>query len=143
MKKIKPVIQEDRTGCGLACVAAVAGVTYQQSKEVAGRLGISVANDALWSQATYLRRLLKHFDVIAAARSQPFRSWDSVSDLALLATKWHLERGWPYWHWTLFLREDGAARVLDSKKSLRNHSRTDLGRIKPKWWIPLRRKRAS
>ena len=29
------------------------------------------------------------------------------------------------------------ARVLDPKRSLRHHVRTDFGRVKPKWFIPI------
>jgi hypothetical protein len=30
-------------------------------------------------------------------------------------------------HWVVFVRDDGGARVLDPKKSLRRHVRTDSG----------------
>jgi hypothetical protein len=29
--------------------------------------------------------------------------------------------------------------VLDSKRTLRRHIRTDFGRMKPKWWIKIER----
>lgn len=35
-----PVLQEDRTGCGIAAVATIAGVSYQEAKRVAASLGI-------------------------------------------------------------------------------------------------------
>jgi hypothetical protein len=54
-----------------------------------------------------------------------------------LAIKWHLETGRPFWHWVVFVREDGRPRVLDSKQSLRTHVRADFGRIKPKWYIRI------
>jgi hypothetical protein len=37
---MKPVIQEEITGCGIASVAALVGVTYKQAKAVANSLGI-------------------------------------------------------------------------------------------------------
>lgn len=74
---------------------------------------------------------------IAAAAERPFRGWDRLPDLALLSIKWHLESGTPFWHWVVFARENGHARVFDSKKSLKRHVRTDFGRMNPKWYIAV------
>jgi hypothetical protein len=57
--------------------------------------------------------------------------------IALLAIKWHLEKNRPFWHWVVFLRDQRGTRVLDPKKNLRHHTRTDFGRIKPKWFIAV------
>jgi len=61
----------------------------------------------------------------------------------LLSTKWHLEDGKPFWHWVVFVREKDRTYILDSKKALRHNKRTDFGRIKPKWYIGLRKRGAS
>ena len=136
---MKPVIQLEPTGCGIASVAALAGVSYSRAKSVAASLGIHASDEALWSQTAHVRQLLRHFGLTAGAKELPFRSWDALPDLALLAVKWHLEKGRPFWHWVVFVREDGRDFVLDSKKSLRQHVRTDFGRIRPKWYIPVTR----
>ena len=52
---MKPVIQKDQTGCGLACVATVSGVSYQEVKKVAAQLGIEVQDSRLWSDTKYVR----------------------------------------------------------------------------------------
>ena len=39
---MKLIVQKDRTGCGLASVATVAGVSYKQVKRVARQFGIDV-----------------------------------------------------------------------------------------------------
>jgi len=65
------------------------------------------------------------------------RSWEALPDLALLAIKWHMGKGKPHWHWVVFVREEGRARVLDSNRSLRRNVRTDFRRMKPKWFIPV------
>ncbi len=44
---MKPVIQEELTGCGIASVAALAGITYQQAKSIANRLGIFAEDQQL------------------------------------------------------------------------------------------------
>jgi len=57
---MKPIVQEDRAGCGLASVATMAGVSYKQVKRVAGQLGIEVQDHQLWSDTKYVRQLLTH-----------------------------------------------------------------------------------
>lgn len=136
---MKPVIQQESTGCGIACVSAIVGLSYKKTRSIAGSLGIFADDDRLWSDTAYVRTLLNHFGYGAGARPLPFRAWPSLPDVALLALKWHLERGKPHWHWAVFVREHGQACVLDSKRGLRTNRRTDFGRMKPKWYLPVRR----
>ena len=132
---MKPVLQMERTGCGIASVAAIAQVSYLKARLVASSLGIHARDEALWSDTSHVRRLLRHFGFSASPRERPFRSWDALPNLALLSIKWHLEQGRPYWHWVVFVRQADQAYVLDSKKGLRCNRRTDFGRMKPKWFI--------
>ena len=132
---MKPVIQLEPTGCGIAAVAAIAGVSYPKAKAVAGSLDIRTSDSSLWSATSHVRKLLRRCGFSAGAREIPFRSWKTLPDLALLSIKWHREQGRPYWHWVVFVREGGESCVLDSKKALRTHRRTDFGRMKPKWFI--------
>jgi hypothetical protein len=139
---MKPVVQLERTGCGIASVAALAGVRYREMQRVADRLGI-VADDArLWSETSYARRLLKEFGIRPASTAVPFSSWEDLPNLALLAAKWHKERDRVFWHWVVywvvFWRGPHGPVVFDSQRTLRNHKRTDFGRMKPKWFIPVR-----
>lgn len=136
---MKAVIQEEQTGCGIASVAVLAGVTYQQAKFAANHLGIFAEDHHLWSDTHHIRSLLQHFDLEASSEEFPFQSWESLPDLALLSTKWHLEYGRPFWHWVVFWRGPQGAVVLDSKKSLQHNVRTDFWRIKPKWFIEVHR----
>ena len=138
---MKPVIQPDRTGCGIASAAAIAGVSYGRAKSVAGSIGIFAHDQRLWSRTEHVRRLLGKFGVRTSRAERPFRGWNRLPDLALLSIKWHLERGEPFWHWVVFVREGGRQYVLDSKKSLRRHARTDFGRMKPKWYIAVEARR--
>ena len=136
---MKPVIQLERTGCGIAAVAAMAGVSYRHAQRTANRLGIFAHDRRLWSETAYVRRLLGEYRLRPASTEQPFRSWSSLPDLALLAIKWHREHGLPCWHWVVFLRDDARERVLDSNRLLIHHVRTDFGRIKPKWYMAIQR----
>jgi hypothetical protein len=126
---MKPVVQEERTGCGIASVAALAGVSYAQAKARANMLGISASDARLWSETGHVRSLLAAFGMAASGGEQPFVSWKSLPDRALLAIKWHRENGRPYWHWVAFIRDDGSSYVLDSKQALKSHTRTDFGRM--------------
>jgi len=132
-----PVVQEELTGCGIASAAAIAGLSYKQAKDVANQMGIFADDSQLWSDPQHVRNLLSKFGIKTGKDELPFQSWSSLPDCALLATKWHLEAGKPYWHWAVFVRSDNNQYVLDSKKSLKNNKRTDFGRIKPKWYIEV------
>ena len=134
---LKPVVQEEKTGCGIACVATLAGITYSSSKKVANRQGIYADDSNLWSNTEYVKRLCASLNIRVAAKKAPFKSWKSLPDYALLAIKWHIESGTPFWHWTVFVREGGECYVLDPKKGLKTNLRTDFGRIKPKWFIKV------
>ena len=136
---MKPVIQEERTGCGIASVATVAGVSYRQAQRVANRLDIFADDPRLWSETGYVRRLLRQFGVHAARTETRFTTWRALPRLALLAIKWHRVRGRAFWHWVVFWRGPSGAVVLDSKCALRLHRRTDFGRMRPKWFIAITR----
>jgi ABC-type bacteriocin/lantibiotic exporter with double-glycine peptidase domain len=138
---MKPVVQHDRTGCGLACVAALSGESYAAVKAEAAALGISVTDPQLWSGTKHIRRLLAQVQIAAGKNEEKFVSWSALPRHALLAIKWHREKRGPAWHWVVFVREtSGACYVLDPKKTLRTNTRTDFGRMKPKWFIRLLRK---
>ena len=134
---MKPVVQLERTGCGIASVATIAGVSYQQAQRTANRLGIFATDRRLWSETAHVRRLLQEYRLQPMSGEQPFRSWSSLPDLAMLAIKWHREQGRPCWHWVVFVRDRLGERVLDSKRSLTHHVRKDFGRMKPKWSIKV------
>ncbi|MAP34572.1 MAG: hypothetical protein CME75_01990 [Halomonas sp.] len=134
---MQPVIQEEISGCGIAACAALAGISYAQAKREANAIGIEAAGTSLWSETAHVRRLLKEFDISVSSKEAPFESWENLPDKALMAIKWRLEQGRPFWHWVIFVRESGVATVLDSKKALKTNIRRDFGRIKPKWYITV------
>ena len=136
---MKAVIQEETTGCAIASSAALAGVSYTAAKKVAHSLGITAADPTLWSSTKYIRKILHHYQINIDKTETPFKNWQDLPDLALLATKWHLEKGKPYWHWVVFVRNDSQEYVLDSSTTCKEHVRTDFGRIKPKWFIGVKK----
>lgn len=139
---MKPIIQEEMTGCEIASVAAIAGVSYTLAQTAGASLGIFASDPLLWSDTDHVRRLLAHFSCTAAPTEIPFASWEALPDLALLAIKWRLRRNTPYWHWVVFVRDAHGPVVYDSNQALRSNVRRDFSRIKPKWFIEVRTKSA-
>lgn len=134
---MKAVIQQDATGCGIAAVAAIARVSYAQANRVAASLGMSATDDRLWSETGMVRRLLARYGRRVSSSPQPFLSWEALPDCALLAIKWQRRGGRAFWHWVVFVREKGRARVLDSNPGLKTPVRRDFGRMNPKWYLYL------
>ena len=134
---MEAVVQEQISGCGIAACAALAQVDYATARHVASTLGIHAEDPQLWSDTTYVRRLLGALGLPAAAQQTPFTDWQALPDRALLAIKWRIEKGRPFWHWVVFVREADGCYVLDSKKALKHNRRLDFGRIKPKWSIEV------
>ena len=134
---MNPVVQEEPTGCGIASVAALAGVSYETVRQTAAGLGIHAYDTALWSDTEHVRRLLGAFGLGAAPDERPFSSWEALPDCCLLAIKWRLTGEKAFWHWTVFHRGEDGPVVLDPKKTLQSNIRRDFGRMKPKWHIPV------
>jgi len=69
---MKAIVQEEQTGCGLACVAMLAGASYQAVREAAAGLGITAGDEALWSDTAKVRHFLAPYDIAAAPEETPF-----------------------------------------------------------------------
>lgn len=135
---LKPVIQEETTGCGIASVANILGKTYSEMKAIANTMGIYAEDKSLWSDTQYVRRMLSSASVETAKDEVPFVSWDRLPDLALLSIKHYQEEGRNFWHWVVFKRIDGQPFVLDSADYLPSNIRTDFDEMRPKWFIEVR-----
>ncbi len=134
---MKPVVQQDPTGCGIASVAIVCGLSYARPKAVAASLGIAVTDRRVWSDTALVRRLLRQMGRRVAPRVRAFRSWEALPECALLAIKWRRVEPRPAWHWVVFRRDKGQGRVLDSYARLATPVRRDFGRMKPKWYLRI------
>lgn len=134
---LKPVIQEETTGCGIASVANILGKSYAEMKRIANAMDIHASDKSLWSDTQYVRRMLSSEGVKSADREIPFESWQTLPDLALLSIKHHQEDGKNFWHWVAFKRVDGQAVVLDSASYLPSNIRTDFEEMQPKWYIEV------
>ncbi|RDE19957.1 hypothetical protein DV711_11080 [Motiliproteus coralliicola] len=134
---MKPVIQEETTGCGIASVANILGKSYSEMKTIANAMGIYANDESLWSDTHYVRRLLRAEGIETGTNEISFESWSALPDLALLAIKHHQEKGKDFWHWVVFKRVEGQAVVIDSASYLPTNLRTDFEAMNPKWFIEV------
>ncbi|QPJ60845.1 MAG: hypothetical protein G3M70_02655 [Candidatus Nitronauta litoralis] len=58
---MKPILQQEKTGCGIACVASLAGVSYAKAKTEAEEPGITADDQRLRSDTKHMRALLGHY----------------------------------------------------------------------------------
>lgn len=135
---LKPVEQEETTGCGIASAANILGKTYSEMKSIANAMGIHASDESLWSDTRYVRRILSGAGVEISPDETPFESWNALPDLALLSIKHHREGGRNFWHWVVFKRIDGQPFVLDSASYLPSNVRTDFDAMQPKWFIEVK-----
>ena len=136
---MKPVVQEEATGCGIASVANILNKTYSEMKENAHAMGIQASDKSLWSDTQYVRQMLEAYGVKTSVEEIPFDSWLALPDLALLSIKHHEEDGRKFWHWVVFERIDGKPSVLDSASYLPSNVRTDFEKMQPKWFIEVKK----
>jgi len=123
------------SGCGIATVACLTGISYEES--------LRLAKEVLWPEETRkrfyttsndLRKLLKVLGVKTSPKKVT-TSWDEVSNLAIAAIRLHRNGNW---HWVTFERDADGARVYDSNpQAFFGMPRTDFGRMKLEWYIPV------
>lgn len=120
------VPQDDDTGCGIACVAMLAGVSYEQAK--AATFPPSPRKRKFYTGGADLRRGLKAFGLTLepTARAQKFTAWSQLETTSIVAIE-QVPRHKSRWHWVVFV-DDGVRRyVLDP--SWPEAVRTDFKRM--------------
>lgn len=125
---LRRIIQQDRNGCGLACVAMLAGISYRQACAIAEQRGWYADIRKNGMPTHRLRKLLRDSGVRTNPAVRTSR-WERFSDLAIVCTNSH---------WAVFQRNKaGVERVFDSNASLKNGIRTDFSRIRPVFYIEV------
>lgn len=121
------IVQEDATGCGLACVAMVAGVAYA---EVRGLVIESFGFDQrgpFYTDVPDLRAMLGAYGYVLSRRVK-FKSYDRTGPLCILG----LERGGSGEedHWALLVRHGLDIYVLDPARHVKTPRRRDWNRLR-------------
>lgn len=133
---IKRVKQEDETGCGLACIAMLAGVSYEEVKQVALKNLKFRTKGHFYTGTGQLKELAGYFGLtITGQKRRPWRNWALLPDIAIVSI--NQQENNRYWHWVVFQRNDGTEAIFDPKKSIKSDRRTDFNRIKPFGYLPV------
>ena len=105
--RIRRVVQEDETDCGIACVAMVTGRSYRYVAGLIRRRVLRKANGVVYTRHRDIQRALR----LLGFRSLKlwFRTWRTMRAPAIVPTGRTVDRR--YWHWVV-LRGDGRARRL-------------------------------
>ena len=131
---MKRIIQKDSSGCGLACIAMIAGISYRQVRKWSTKIGCS-KDGHFDTDASDLRELASCSKIALASRKRQFRSWDKIPHKSIVAIN-YMEKT-DSWHWVVFARDGDRKYVLDPKPSIKSDQRTDFWRMKGKWFLPV------
>jgi len=139
-------LQHDRTGCGLACVAMLAGIGYAQARTLARALaigprpyryraggGLRTAREGWLTDARQLRRMLAVLR-IRSGGERAVRDWRECDGDGLVAIN---PRADGTWHWVVYLHDPVSPRVLDPNPRVRRDPRRDFGRMRPARFVPV------
>ncbi|MGK9453206.1 hypothetical protein ACSSZE_18440 [Acidithiobacillus caldus] len=135
------VLQQHETGCGLACLAMLAGKDYpsmyrqfaskiraiyggrslaiddETMHEFCEEIGVALGEDTDFSDWTMLRN--RGFSALVAIHPKPLR-----------------DRSWS-WHWVVYDGERDI--VLDPYPKIARHERRDYGRMRPFFYASVHR----
>lgn len=132
MRRVK---QGDPTGCGFACIAMLSGASYDEIKNIAiTDLDYEGSGD-FYTGTRELRYLASKNNVELGKRRRTFKSLDALPETAILAI--NHEDKLDTWHWVVYCRKPNEEYVYDPKKSIKSNKRTDFGRMKIKWFLPI------
>ena len=132
---VRRILQEDNTGCGLACVAMVAGTSYAKVKAVAIRLGIATKRPPYYTSAKHLSMLMRELG-LRSSKERMLSGWKSFSAPSIIAINLDKKGNW---HWVVYVPSADGGYVLDPKKVIKSVRRTDFSRMRPRSYIPMLR----
>jgi len=78
---MKPVVQEEKTGCAIACSATIAGVSYKEARKIANSIGIYAEDSALWSKTDFIRKLLEEYGIKTGKKGNPIYKLGILTEL--------------------------------------------------------------
>lgn len=102
---IKKLIQHDEYGCGVACLAMVLGITYEQARQRFISIGLGIrrgCRPAFSTSSGEMRMAVASSGLIIDARR--WKDWSSFSGLGILKVRddWRGAKG--KWHWVVSFR---------------------------------------
>ena len=125
---VQRVVQEDGTGCGLACVAMVVGCTYAEVRTLAiNELGFDPAGP-FFTDYVDIRAMLARFGYRLSRRAF-FAGYDSLSPLSILGVE-RASSGVED-HWVVHVKCGLDRYALDPAGQVKSERRRDWWRISP------------
>lgn len=137
---MRRVVQQDRTGCGLACIAILAQTEYSNVKETALSLFNLEPNDEFYTSAHELQKLGQEYNLNVGGKRRVFKGFKALPDLAILAINYREKED--TWHWVVYCRDEDSEFVIDPKKAVKAERRKDFGRLakSARWFMEVTRK---
>ncbi|NML29020.1 cysteine peptidase family C39 domain-containing protein [Zoogloea dura] len=132
---MKRVIQEDSTGCGLACIAMIVGTRYKTIKKQAHELlhDWPSRSRSFYTEAAHLKTLLKAHS-IEYGNYRRTDNWPQIKvELAIAAINLRKNGNW---HWVVFKQQNNDAYILDPRS--KQEKRRDFRRARLHAYLPIR-----
>lgn len=131
---VRRIIQEDVTGCGIACAAMLAGISYSRAKTIALRLGIVGQKPSYYTNASDISKLLRELG-LAPSKGRKLSKWSSLRILSVVGVNFSETTG--NWHWVVYVPSTAGGHVLDPRATVKTRLRTDWARLRPRSYIPV------
>lgn len=122
---IRKIVQTDPYGCGVACLAMVAGLTYEAARERFNALGLGVrrgCKPAYSTSSGEMRMAISSSGLFTDSRR--WRGWAEFQGLAVIKVRddWRGAKG--RWHWAVAFRHpEFDIAVFDPHQSAPSFSR--------------------
>ncbi|RZL46357.1 MAG: hypothetical protein EOP00_15225 [Pedobacter sp.] len=112
--RIKHVCQPDDTGCGIACLAMILNLTYNQVKDwmIKNKFLKPGTNDFGTTFQDLYKVLAEHR--IKIVRKRKFKQWRNIpAKVAIVSTNYNASG---CWHWVVFIRDIEGCFIYDPGK---------------------------
>jgi hypothetical protein len=127
-------IQRGTTGCGIACSATLASVTYAAAKSRAVALGLVESGGPFYTGSAELQKLLGSFGVVCL-RGRRVANWGSVASPAIVAINHQAASN--SWHWVVYVSSQDGAYVIDPRATIKSARRVDFHKMRLRSFIPV------
>lgn len=99
---IQKIIQTDRYGCGIACLAMVTGTTYENARHRFNELGLGARRRCRPAYSTSSREMLHALAVSGLiVDSRRWRGWSAFHGLGVLKVRDDWRGAKNQWHWVV------------------------------------------
>lgn len=134
--EIERVIQEDPTGCGIACIAMLVKEPYSYVKKILLKNYFFENSNVFYTNSSDLRIGMEIFG-IKSKKARAIKYWSTIKDLSIVAINYSEKSN--TWHWVIYVPDNVGKYdyVIDPKKSIKTLKRTDFKKMKLKLYIPI------